>query len=167
MVKDYAGYGAILGVANALKTLMADYDSRLGSPNFDDMALRQAITAVILFGSQYVHCDQNGFRPGLIETGPKDGICEWTGGSSSSRSVSGEIGGRRDKDAPPAEVLSRRRGRRSSHTYLRRDRAGVDQKKLGRRVAAHAHGTEGIKIAVRAGVTSTSSMNHFWTRRRR
>jgi imidazolonepropionase-like amidohydrolase len=34
-------------------------------------------------------------------------------------------------------------------------RAAVDEaKKLGRRVAAHAHGTEGIKLAVQAGVTS-------------
>jgi imidazolonepropionase-like amidohydrolase len=46
VVKDYAGYGAIIGVDNARRTLMAGFTSIrvVGAPNFDDMALRQAIT---------------------------------------------------------------------------------------------------------------------------
>src|SRR5258708_4712808 len=46
VVKDYQGFGAILGVDNAVKTLMAGFTSIrvVGSPNFDGMALRQAIT---------------------------------------------------------------------------------------------------------------------------
>ena len=87
VVKDYASYGAILGVSNALKTLMAGFTTIrvVGAPDFDDMALRQAITdgrvpgprmqnAGHLIGITGGHCDQNGFRPGLIELGPKDGI---------------------------------------------------------------------------------------------
>ena len=47
LVKDYPSYGAIVGVENARKTLMAGFTSVrvVGSPNFDDMALRQAINA--------------------------------------------------------------------------------------------------------------------------
>jgi imidazolonepropionase-like amidohydrolase len=80
VVKDYGSYGAIIGVANALKTLMAGFTTIrvVGSPNFDDMALRQAITdgrvpgprmqnAGHLIGITGGHCDQNAFRPGLIE----------------------------------------------------------------------------------------------------
>ena len=86
-VRDYQGYGAIVGVANAETTLKAGFTSIrvLGSPNFDDMALRQAITdgrvwgprmenAGNLIGITGGHCDKNGFTPGLIERGPKDGI---------------------------------------------------------------------------------------------
>ena len=45
VVKDYASYGAIAGVANARNTLMAGFTTIrvVGSSNFDDMALRQAI----------------------------------------------------------------------------------------------------------------------------
>src|SRR5690349_7194239 len=44
-VRDFESYGAILGVENARKTLMAGFTSIrvVGSGNFDDMALRQAI----------------------------------------------------------------------------------------------------------------------------
>jgi imidazolonepropionase-like amidohydrolase len=44
-VRDYQGYGAILGVENARKTLMAGFTSIrvVGSSDFDDLALRQAI----------------------------------------------------------------------------------------------------------------------------
>ena len=46
VVKDYPSYGAIVGVANARNTLMAGFTSIrvVGAGNFDDMALRQAIT---------------------------------------------------------------------------------------------------------------------------
>ncbi|HMH85831.1 MAG TPA: amidohydrolase family protein, partial [Gemmatimonadaceae bacterium] len=46
VVKDYASYAAILGVANARSTLMAGFTTVrvVGTRNFDDMALRQAIT---------------------------------------------------------------------------------------------------------------------------
>ena len=44
-VRDYDALGAILGVENARKTLMAGFTTvrNVGAPNFDDLALRQAI----------------------------------------------------------------------------------------------------------------------------
>ena len=89
VVKDYASYGAIVGVANARATLMAGFTSIrvVGTRNFDDMALRQAITdgrvpgprmenAGNLIGITGGHCDENGFRPGLIRYGPEDGVAD-------------------------------------------------------------------------------------------
>src|SRR6266513_6015780 len=89
VVKDYQGYGAILGVDNALKTLRAGFTTIrvVGSPNFDDMALRQAITdgrvpgprmenAGYEIGITGGHCDENGYKPGLIHYGPEDGVAD-------------------------------------------------------------------------------------------
>ena len=44
-VRDFDSFGAILGVANAQKTLMAGFTTirNLGAGNFDDLALRKAI----------------------------------------------------------------------------------------------------------------------------
>ncbi len=52
-VRDYPSYGAIVGVENARKTLMSGFTTIrvLGSPNFDDMALRRgAISAGMAVG---------------------------------------------------------------------------------------------------------------------
>ena len=45
-VRDYAAFGAILGVTNADRTLMAGFTTirNVGSGDFDDMALRKAVT---------------------------------------------------------------------------------------------------------------------------
>ena len=42
----------------------------------------------------------------------------------------------------------------TQYTYEEMKTLVDEATKLGRKVAAHAHGTEGIKIAVRAGVSS-------------
>src|SRR4051812_45755395 len=44
-VRDFDSFGAILGTANAQKTLMAGFTTirNVGAPNFDDMALRKAV----------------------------------------------------------------------------------------------------------------------------
>jgi len=89
VVKDYDSYGAIIGVANARNTLMAGFTTIrvVGSSNFDDMALRQAITDGRVAGPRMEnaghaigitggHCDENGFKPGLINLGPKDGVAD-------------------------------------------------------------------------------------------
>ena len=168
VVKDYASYGAIIGVANALKTLMAGFTTIrvVGSPNFDDMALRQAITdgrvpgprmqnAGHLIGITGGHCDQNGFRPGLIELGPKDGIAN--GPEEVRAAVRYQVKSGADviKMCATGGVLSEGDAVGATQYTYEEMKAGVDEAtKLGRKVAAHAHGTEGIKIAVRAGVSS-------------
>src|SRR5437870_11376401 len=87
-VRDYASFGAILGVMHARDTLMAGFTSvrNVGaSGQFDDMALRKAInegwtpgprmeTAGHAIGITGGHCDENGFRPGILQLGPMDGV---------------------------------------------------------------------------------------------
>ena len=52
VVKDYQSYGAIVGVSNARKTLLAGFTTirNVGAPGFDDMALRAAVDADVVPG---------------------------------------------------------------------------------------------------------------------
>jgi imidazolonepropionase-like amidohydrolase len=168
VVKDYASYGAIVGVANARNTLMAGFTTIrvVGSSNFDDMALRQAITdgrvpgprmenAGHAIGITGGHCDENGFRPGLIQLGPADGVAD--GPEQVRSAVRYQVKGGADviKTCATGGVLSEGDAVGATQYTFEEMKALVDEAtKLGRKVAAHAHGTEGIKIAVRAGVSS-------------
>jgi imidazolonepropionase-like amidohydrolase len=86
-VRDYDSFGAILGVENARKTLMAGFTTirNVGAPNFDDLALRKAIndgwiigprmqTAGHSIGITGGHCDENGYKPGLRDGDYRIGI---------------------------------------------------------------------------------------------
>src|SRR5919108_309641 len=88
-VRDFDSFGAILGVANAQKTLMAGFTTirNVGAPNFDDLALRKAINEGYVVGPRMQasahalgitggHCDENGFRPGLLDGSPRTGIAD-------------------------------------------------------------------------------------------
>jgi imidazolonepropionase-like amidohydrolase len=168
VVKDYASYGAIVGVANARSTLMAGFTTVrvVGSPNFDDMALRQAITdgrvpgprmenAGHAIGITGGHCDENGFRPGLIQLGPADGVAD--GPEQIRAAVRYQVKSGADviKMCATGGVLSEGDAVGVTQYTYEEMKALVDEAtKLGRKVAAHAHGTDGIKIAVRAGVSS-------------
>jgi imidazolonepropionase-like amidohydrolase len=168
VVKDYASYGAIAGVANARSTLMAGFTTIrvVGSSNFDDMALRQAINDGRVPGPRMQngghslgitggHCDENGFRPGLIRLGPADGVAD--GPDQIRSAVRYQVKGGADviKTCATGGVLSEGDAVGTTQYTFEEMKALVDEAtKLERKVAAHAHGTEGIKIAVRAGVAS-------------
>jgi len=168
VVKDYASYGAIVGVANARNTLMAGFTSIrvLGAPNFDDMALRQAITDGRVIGPRMEnaghaigitggHCDENGYRPGLLQLGPIDGVAD--GPDQIRSAVRNQVKAGADviKMCATGGVLSEGDAVGATQYTYEEMKSLVDEAtQLGRKVAAHAHGTEGIKIAVRAGVTS-------------
>ena len=88
LVRDYASFGAILGVQHARATLMAGFTTvrNVGAEGrFDDFALRKAIDEGWTEGPRIVaaghalgirggHCDDNGFRPGMFDPGIEDGI---------------------------------------------------------------------------------------------
>ena len=166
--KDYASYGAIAGVANARRTLMAGFTTIrvVGANNFDDMALRQAITdgrvpgprmqnAGHAIGITGGHCDENGFRPGLIQLGPADGIAN--GPDQIRTAVRYQVKGGADviKTCATGGVLSEGDAVGVTQFTYEELKALVDEATMhGRKVAAHAHGTQGIKIAARAGVAS-------------
>jgi imidazolonepropionase-like amidohydrolase len=80
-VRDYDAWGAIMGVIHARDTLMAGFTSvrNVGAEGpFSDMALRKAInegwvpgprmeTAGHAIGITGGHCDENGYKPGLLQ----------------------------------------------------------------------------------------------------
>ncbi|MBA3762874.1 MAG: amidohydrolase family protein [Chthoniobacterales bacterium] len=167
-VKDYPAYGAILGVSNAQKTLMAGFTSIrvVGSGEFADMALRQAIDDGRIVGPRMQnaghslgitggHCDDNGWRPGLIESGVKEGIANGTDEVRAAVRYQVKYGADVIKTCATGGVLSEGDAVGTTQYTYEEMKAMVDEaRQHERRVAAHAHGTEGIKIATRAGVAS-------------
>jgi imidazolonepropionase-like amidohydrolase len=167
-VKDYVGYAAILGVENARKTLMAGFTSIrvVGSSDFNDMALRQAIdegravgprieAAGHALGITGGHCDENGWRPGLLDKTPEEGVANGVDEVRKAVRYQVKYGADVIKVCATGGVLSEGDAVGATQYTYEEMKAIVDEAtKLGRNVAAHAHGTEGIKIAVRAGVTS-------------
>jgi len=167
-VRDYQGYAAILGVENARRTLMAGFTSVrvLGSPNFDDMALRQAInngvvigprieTAGHSFGITGGHCDENGFTPGLEDRDYRTGVADGVDEVRKAVRYQVKYGADVIKICATGGVLSEGDAVGATQYTLEEMKAVVDEaRKLDRKVAAHAHGTEGIKLAVQAGVAS-------------
>jgi imidazolonepropionase-like amidohydrolase len=169
VVRDYESFGAILGVLHARDTLLAGFTSvrNVGAQgNFDDMALRKAInegwtigprmeTAGHALGMTGGHCDDNGFRPGLLNAGIQDGIANGPEEIRAAVRYQIKYGATVIKTCATGGVLSEGDAVGATQYTFEELKAMVDEAtKLERKVAAHAHGTEGIKLAVRAGVAS-------------
>ena len=168
-VRDFESFAAILSVQHARATLMAGFTSvrNVGaSGRFDDMALRKAIdegwtpgprmmTAGHSLGIRGGHCDENGFRPGLFDPGIEKGIADGPDEIRAAVRYQIKYGADVIKTCATGGVLSEGDAVGATQYTFEELKAMVDEAhKLERKVAAHAHGTEGIKIAVRAGVAS-------------
>src|SRR5437870_3422890 len=168
-VRDYESFAAILSVRHARDTLMAGFTSvrNVGaSGRFDDMALRKAInegwtpgprieTAGHAIGITGGHCDENGFRPGVAQLGPIDGVANGPEEIRAAVRYQIKYGADVIKTCATGGVLSEGDAVGATQYSFEELKALVDEaNKLERKVAAHAHGTEGIKLAVRAGVSS-------------
>ena len=169
LVRDFESFGAILGVQNARATLMAGFTTvrNVGAEGrFDDMALRKAIdegwtqgprivTAGHALGMRGGHCDENGFRPGLFDPGIEEGVADGPDQVRAAVRYQIKYGADVIKTCATGGVLSEGDAVGATQYTFEELKAMVDEAhKLERKVAAHAHGTEGIKIAVRAGVSS-------------
>lgn len=168
-LRRWPGHLAIVGVMNARITLEAGFTTvrNVGADNFADVALRDAIneglvpgprmyTAVYSLGITGGHCDANGYRPGVFEEpGIEQGIAQGIERVREAVNYQIKYGADVIKFCATGGVLSEG------------DAVGVQQytdeemvvlvqtaNMAERTVAAHAHGLEGIKAAVRAGVTS-------------
>ena len=162
---------ALLGAAHAQQTLEAGFTTVrvVGSAHFGDVALRNAINAGwiagprivaagISFGIRGGHCDEtNGLQPealdheGGVETGVADGVEEVRNAVRYMVKYGADV----IKICATGGVLSLTDSAGVQQYTEEEMRAIVETAtQLDRRVAAHAHGTAGIKAAVRAGVTS-------------
>ena len=162
---------ALLGAAHAQQTLEAGFTTVrvVGSAEFGDVALRNAINAGwiqgpriiaagISFGIRGGHCDEtNGLQPGAlgheggVEVGVADGVEEVRNAVRYAVKYGADV----IKICATGGVLSLTDSAGVQQYTEEEMRAIVETAtQLDRRVAAHAHGTAGIKAAVRAGVTS-------------
>ncbi|HUF25798.1 MAG TPA: amidohydrolase family protein [Gemmatimonadaceae bacterium] len=169
LARDNEAFGAILGVGHLEATLLAGFTSirNVGAGLFQDLALRQAIDEGKIRGPRMQnaghslgitggHCDENGYRPGLFDGDHRDGIADGVDQVRAAVRYQIKYGADVIKTCATAGVLSEGTLPVGVTQYsLEELTAMVDEaRKAGRKVAAHAHGTEGIKIATRAGVAS-------------
>src|SRR4029078_13659411 len=167
-VRDVDSFGAILSVGNVRNTLIAWLPSirHVGAPNFDDIAIRKAInegwvigprmqTAAHAIGITGGHCDENGFKPGLQDGDFKTGIADGPDQIRAAVRYQAKYGADVIKTCATGGVLSEGDAVGVPQYTYDELKAMVDEAtKLERKVAAHAHGAEGIKIAVWAGLAS-------------
>jgi imidazolonepropionase-like amidohydrolase len=167
-VRDFDALGAIIGVANAQKTLLAGFTTirNVGAPDFDDMALRKAVSEGFVIGPRMQnaghaigitggHCDENGYKPGLMDGDPKIGVADGPDQIRAAVRYQAKYGADVIKTCATGGVLSEGDAVGVPQYTYDELKALVDEAtKLERKVAAHAHGAEGIKIAVWAGVAS-------------
>jgi imidazolonepropionase-like amidohydrolase len=161
---------ALRGAGHARMLLEAGFTSarEVGAAGFTDVALRNAIDAGWVPGPRLAvaahpigipggHCDANGLVPGLFgkEPGIEEGIVSGVEDVRAAVRFQVKYGADLIKTCATGGVMSRH------------DTAGAQQltdeellalvqtaHMLERKVAAHAHGIEGIKAAIRAGVDS-------------
>jgi imidazolonepropionase-like amidohydrolase len=157
-------FWTVVGVANAQKTLMAGFTTvrNVGSANYDDVAIKQAIEHGIVVGPRIVpatyaigatggHCDATEFPPSISAQRPAvaNGPEEIRATVRKLRKYGAEV----IKFCGTGGVLSKTDTVGAQQYDLAEMKALVDEAHmLGLRVAVHAHGTSGIKDAIRAGV---------------
>ena len=159
---------ALRGAQNARITLRAGFTTvrDLGAGGFSDVALMRAIDDGFLPGPRIVpsghavgitggHCDDTGWAPGVSERGPEGGVAD--GPESVTHAVRYQIkhGAKVIKLCATAGVLSFEGSVGAQQMDDEEMRAAVrEAARHGMSVTAHAHGSEGILAAVRAGVAS-------------
>jgi imidazolonepropionase-like amidohydrolase len=157
-------FWTVVGVANAKKTLEAGFTTvrNVGSANYDDVAIKQAIEQGIVPGPRIVpatyaigatggHCDATELPPSVSV--PKPAVANGPEEIRATVRKLRKYGAEVIKFCGTGGVLSRTDSVGAQQYDLAEMKALVDEAHmLGLRVAVHAHGTSGIKDAIRAGV---------------
>ena len=157
---------ALYGAANAARTLRAGFTSvrNVGATEFTDVALRDAIDAGEIPGPRLLvsgpplgitggHCDNNllpaefHFREGGVADGP------WAARAKVREAI--KYGADLIKICAIGGVLSKGdQPGTAQYSPEEMKELIIEAHRLGRKVAAHAHGTQSIKEAILAGVDS-------------
>jgi imidazolonepropionase-like amidohydrolase len=157
---------ALIGAKNARKTLLAGFTTvrNVGADGFTDVALRDAINSGDVPGPRMMvsgpalgitggHCDNNMLPFEYHATG--DGVADGVAAVQHKVRENIKYGADLIKVCATGGVLSLGDNPQHSQYTLEEMRAIVaDAHRLGRKVAAHAHGAEGIRWAAEAGVDS-------------
>lgn len=169
-VREGVADAAIFGVRNARLTLEAGFTTvrNVGATGFADVALRNAIDAGRVPGPRMVtggnsigatggHCDDNGYAPGALgrEPGPLEGIANGPEEVRAAVRLQVKYGADVIKICATGGVLSQ--GDAVGARQMDDDELAAvvrAAQHAERRVAAHAHGRDGIIAASRAGVHS-------------
>ena len=167
-VRELPADAALRGARNARRTIEAGFTTvrDVGAPGFADVSLMKAIDAGMIPGPRILaaghalgitggHCDETGWAPGILEMGPEQGIVD--GLDAALRAVRYQLkhGAKLIKICATAGVLSFDATVGAQQLSDEEMKAIVDEAaRHGVKVAAHAHGSEGILAAVKAGVAS-------------
>jgi len=155
---------------NARVTLMAGFTTvrDVGSAEYLDAGLRNAINrgvvpgprmlvAVHAIGATGGHCDETGYREGALgkETGPEVGVVNGADEARRAVRLAHKYGATVIKTCATGGVLSMVDLVDAPQLTQAELDALVDEAHaLGLKTAAHAHGNEGAKRAIRAGIDS-------------
>ncbi len=168
VVHESAPDAALRGAAHARLTLLAGFTTvrNVGSADFVDVALMRAVERGDIEGPWIFpaghsigitggHADETGFRPGILEAGPDKGIVDGADEARKAVRVQVKYGAKLIKCVATAGVLSFEDSVGAQQLTSEELVAIVEEAgRHGIKVAAHAHGKEGIMAAVRAGVAS-------------
>jgi imidazolonepropionase-like amidohydrolase len=135
-------------------------------PGFPDVSLMRAIDSGNIVGPRmfpaghYIsitggHCDITGFSPGIMELGPKQGIADGKAELIKAIRYQAKHGVKVIKVCATAGVFSK--GDSPGAQQYSDEELNViveESTRHGLKVMAHAHGSEGIMAAVKAGVAS-------------
>src|SRR3954469_18960363 len=167
-VRELPADAALRGAAHARTTLLAGFTTvrDVGASGFSDISLMKAIDAGYVPGPRMIpsahaigitggHCDDTGWAPGIKELGFRGGVAD--GPDEAVKAVRYQIkhGAKVIKVCATAGVLSFDATVGAQQLSDAEIQAIVQEAtRHGLKVAAHAHGSEGILAAVRAGVAS-------------
>jgi len=167
-VREGAADAALRGARNAKRTLEAGFTTvrDVGSSGFADIALMKAIDRGFVPGPRMFpaghtisitggHGDATGYRPGVLERGVESGIANGPDEVVAAVRYQIKHGAKVIKTTATAGVLSHEGPVGAQQYSFEELKAMVEEAaRHGLKVAAHAHGTEGIIAASKAGVAS-------------
>jgi imidazolonepropionase-like amidohydrolase len=162
-LQHVAAFNMVVGVANAGATLDAGFTTvrNVGSSDYGDVGLKQGIEAGYARGPRIVpagyalgatggHCDDNRFPPNIIVD--RTGVASGPQGFREKVREVHKFGADVIKFCATGGVFSARDTVDGQQMTQEEIDALVDEAhRLRMKVAVHAHGTDGIKAAIRAG----------------
>jgi len=171
----YGGYSGLqfsdsfwvaAGVANAQAMLQTGFTTvrNVGSTGYSDVGLSQAVSEGIVAGPRIIpagyalgatggHCDETYFPPSFARRSP--GAADGEQALRAAVREQRKYGAQVIKVCATGGVFSRNTEPGQQQLSEAEMRAVVEEARMwGLRVAAHAHGADGIKAAIRAGITT-------------